>query len=193
VQELIVRRIGTTDMVLAVAPTVPGLTHTAGQAYTVRFEVTGANPTQLRMKVWPAGTAEPGAWRLTANDSTAAMQAAGVVGINTYLSGSASNAPVVTSIDNLSVIDPTVPATAPPTARFAIGTALLSATFDASISVDDGTITGWAWNFGDGANSTTGPLVNHVYAAPGTYPVSLTVTDNQGLTNQLVLNVTVNS
>jgi PKD repeat protein len=193
VQALLVRRIGTTETNLAVAATVPGLTHVAGQTYTVRFEVTGVNPTQLRMKVWLAGTAEPGAWLLSATDSTAAMQAAGSVGINTYLSGSATNAPVVTSIDNLTVVDPTVGAAAPPTARFAVETALLSAELDATIAVDDGTITAWAWNFGDGATSPVGPVANHVYAAPGTYAVSLTVTDNQGLTNQLTLNVTVNA
>ena len=150
VQALLVRRIGTTDTNLAVAATVPGLTHIAGQTYTVRFEVTGVSPTQLRMKVWPAGTAEPGSWLLSATDATAAMQAAGSVGINTYLSGSATNAPVVTSIDHLTVVDPTVGATTPPTARFAVETALLNAELDATISVDDGTITAWAWNFGDG-------------------------------------------
>ena len=193
IQALVVRRVGSIDTNLAVASPVPGLTHTPGQAYTVRFEATGTNPTQLRMKVWVTGTAEPGAWLLTATDTTAAMQVAGTVGINTYLSGSATNAPIVTTIDNLRVVDPTVPVSVPPTARFVIDTAGLSAEFDASIAVDDGTITGWAWNFGDGATSTTGPVVTHVYAAPGTYVVTLTATDNQGLTNQLALNATVSN
>jgi PKD repeat protein len=165
----------------------------AGQFHRVRFEVTGTNPTQLRMKVWAVGSPEPAAWLLTATDSTAVVQAAGSPGFNTYLSGSATNSPVVTSIDNLTVIDPTLGTTTPPTARFAIGTTLLTATLDGSISVDDGTITAWAWNFGDGTPTGTGSLVNHVYATPGTKVVTLTVTDNQGLTNQLSLNVTVNA
>ena len=193
IQALLVRRIGTIDTNLAVAPTVPGLTHVAGQFYRVRFEVTGTNPTQLRMKVWAMGSPEPAAWLLTASDSTVAVQAAGSPGINTYLSGSATNAPVVTSIDNLIVIDPTIGTSTPPTARFAVRTTLLTATLDGSISVDDGTIAAWSWNFGDGTPSGTGSLVNHVYATPGTKVVTLTVTDNQGLTNQLTLNVTVNA
>jgi PKD repeat protein len=55
--------------------------------------------------------------------------------------------------------------------------------FNGSRSYDrDGTIISWHWSFGDGtsANSTT---VTHVYTAEGTYPVSLTVTDDDGATD----------
>src|SRR5262250_1346777 len=41
----------------------------------------------------------------------------------------------------------------------------------------DGTIASYAWTFGDGA-SGAGVTASHTYAAGGTYPVSLTVTDN---------------
>ncbi|MCG8456095.1 MAG: Ig-like domain-containing protein, partial [Holophagales bacterium] len=43
----------------------------------------------------------------------------------------------------------------------------------------DGTIVGWSWDFGDGSTSTERHPV-HTYAAPGTYEVSLTVTDDHG-------------
>ena len=52
--------------------------------------------------------------------------------------------------------------------------------FDASNSYDpDGSITHYAWNFGDG-NITTAPdpLINHTYIVDGTYTVELVVTDN---------------
>src|SRR5258708_210252 len=53
---------------------------------------------------------------------------------------------------------------------------------DADPSADvDGTISNYAWDFGDGT-SGTGVLTSHPFAAPGTYPVRLTVTDNGGLT-----------
>ena len=52
--------------------------------------------------------------------------------------------------------------------------------FDASSSYDpDGSITQYAWNFGDGSvTTTTNPLINHTYLADGTYTVELVVTDN---------------
>jgi PKD repeat protein len=72
------------------------------------------------------------------------------------------------------------PPNVPPTAAFTSSINNLAADFDASGSTDsDGTITGYAWNFGDGATGT-GVKPSHTYAAAGTYPVSLTVTDNRG-------------
>jgi PKD repeat protein len=54
--------------------------------------------------------------------------------------------------------------------------------FDASGSQDaDGTLS-YSWQFGDGA-SRSGPLQNHTYATPGTYTVTLTVTDPGGQTS----------
>ena len=50
--------------------------------------------------------------------------------------------------------------------------------FDASASFDpDGNIANYLWDFGDGENGTSiSPI--HTYAAPGTYTVTLEVTDN---------------
>jgi len=43
----------------------------------------------------------------------------------------------------------------------------------------DGEIVSWAWEFGDGASSTQ-PSPTHRYPAPGTYTVSLVLTDDDG-------------
>jgi hypothetical protein len=73
-----------------------------GSGLDVRMQVTGASPTTVRLKVWPSGTPEPAGWQRTATDSTAALQAPGAVGLTTYLSSSARNAPLVLRMDNLS-------------------------------------------------------------------------------------------
>lgn len=56
-------------------------------------------------------------------------------------------------------------------------------TFDGSKSSDsDGNITKWFWVFGDNTNGT-GKTISHSYPKAGTYPVTLTVTDNKEATN----------
>jgi 6-phosphogluconolactonase (cycloisomerase 2 family) len=43
------------------------------------------------------------------------------------------------------------------------------------------------WTFGDGASASNGgPTPSHVYAKPGTYTVTLTVTDDAGCSTQLI-------
>ena len=60
------------------------------------------------------------------------------------------------------------------------GLAAQPLTFDGGGSHDpDGTITTFAWDFGDGTQGS-GATVNHAYAAPGAYTVVLTVTDDRG-------------
>ena len=55
--------------------------------------------------------------------------------------------------------------------------------FDASESYDsDGTIVTYSWDFGDGT-MTTGVTADHAYSEDGIYTVTLTVTDNDGLTD----------
>ena len=65
--------------------------------------------------------------------------------------------------------------------------------FDATESYDpDGEIVSYLWNFGDGSVlETTGSVTIHTFEKPGTYNVTLTVTDNSGLTNTMTLPVEV--
>jgi gliding motility-associated-like protein len=55
-----------------------------------------------------------------------------------------------------------------------------------------GSIASWAWNFGDGATSTS-QNPSHTYAANGTYTVTLTITDQSGCTNTYSHPVTINA
>lgn len=48
-------------------------------------------------------------------------------------------------------------------------------------STDDGTVSTWAWDFGDDNTSAVQAPEAHIYAANGTYTVTLTVTDEYGV------------
>ena len=65
-------------------------------------------------------------------------------------------------------------------------------TFDGSGSTDDGEIVRYDWSFGDGAFAMdAGPTPTHTYAAEGIYPVTLTVTDNDGNTSATQTTATI--
>ena len=63
----------------------------------------------------------------------------------------------------------------------------VSSFFDASGSMN-GPITSWNWNFGDGTTDTIQNPV-HIYNLPGTFPVTLIVTDSLGCKDTLSQNV----
>ncbi len=81
---------------------------------------------------------------------------------------------------------------AAPTAGFTFSTSDLTADFSDTSSDSDGSIAGWSWNFGDGASSSA-QNPRHLYAAGGTYKVTLKVTDNDGATDTTSHSVTVNA
>jgi hypothetical protein len=68
----------------------------------VRFQVQGTPTTTLRVRVWPAGTAEPSAWTYTRTDATAANQVAGALSLKSYAPSTGNN-PVTVSYDDLAV------------------------------------------------------------------------------------------
>lgn len=79
---------------------------------------------------------------------------------------------------------------APPAADFSAsanpvtGTDMFS---DASHASSGASIAAWSWNFGDpasgGSNTSTDANPTHHYGTPGSYTVTLTVTDSNGLTS----------
>jgi len=76
----------------------------------------------------------------------------------------------------------------PPTANFTYTTSGLTATFTDTSTDTDGSIASWSWTFGDGGTSMV-QNPSHTFESAGTYPVSLTVTDNEsgvGTTSQSV-------
>lgn len=94
------RVVGSTETTLQTV-TVAGLSVAAGDRVNVKVQAFGTSPTTIRAKVWAVGATEPTAWTASVTDSTSGLQTAGWIGFKAYLSGSATNAPVVASFDDL--------------------------------------------------------------------------------------------
>ncbi len=78
----------------------------------------------------------------------------------------------------------TGPSNAAPVAKFSHSCTLLDCTFTNASTDADGTVASYNWTFGETGSSTntsTDPSPSHTYAAPNTYHVTLTVTDDKGL------------
>jgi PKD repeat protein len=79
----------------------------------------------------------------------------------------------------------------PPTAKISYGCSGLTCGFDGTGSSDpDGTIASYAWDFGDGTQSTQA-TPTHPYGSAGTYHVTLVVTDDDGATGSTAADVVV--
>jgi PKD repeat protein len=178
---------------------VPGLVYAPGDVWRLQLEATGSGTTALAAKLWKVGEAEPVDWQLTANDTTAALQGPAGVGLLSLLSGAGgTGSPVFAHYDDLSAVDPSgveppPPGNQPPVAAFSWDADGLSVLFDGSGSSDpDGSVVAWAWDFGDGSVGS-GVTAQHSYAAPGSYMVTLTVTDGEGATGQVQQQVAVSA
>lgn len=87
------------------------------------------------------------------------------------------------------------PSNSAPTANFAAPTCtLLDCTFTDASTDSDGTIASRAWTFENGTPATSTEATQAVaFAAAGTHTVTLTVTDDEGATDDFSLEVTVST
>jgi gliding motility-associated-like protein len=73
------------------------------------------------------------------------------------------------------------------------GCAPVCVNFNDLSTISSGSISGWAWNFGDGTSTSQNPT--HCYSTPGVYTVSLVATSAVGCSSTLTIPnmITVNS
>jgi len=110
-------------------------------------------------------------------DSTTYLDPTSDAGVNRYRVA-AINASGTSAFSNVAEItllgaeEPVASFTATPTS----GSAPLPVTFDgrSSTAFGGGPVDSFTWSFGDGSSST-GPVLSHTFAAPGSYTVILTV------------------
>ncbi len=85
---------------------------------------------------------------------------------------------------------PTTPLAAAISTGNLTGAAPLTVEFNGSAST--GSITGYLWDFGDGTTAATA-TASHVFTAPGSYVVKLTVTDAASATSEATVTVTASA
>lgn len=82
------------------------------------------------------------------------------------------------------------PVNAPPQADFSFSCSDLSCSFTDQSHDNDGTVTAWSWDFGTG-DSSTESNPTYAFTAQGTYPVTLSVTDDDGAVGTATRDVSV--
>lgn len=102
---------------------------------------------------------------------------------------------VITNFNNCQdTIVKAVTVNMPPVVDFGHGPVCLNTPaefFADSIAINVNAVTDWLWDFADGVTTTTRNTI-HPFTSPGTYLVSLTITDTAGCTNTIVHPVIVN-
>ena len=69
------------------------MTHTANTFIRFRAQVTGTNPTTLRIRAWADAAVEPTTWNYTQTNSNASLQGTGSLGLRTYVASAHHQCP----------------------------------------------------------------------------------------------------
>jgi PKD repeat protein len=179
--------------VLRPSPASQSVVQGASTSFAVATPVMSPNPSiALAITGLPAGAAaafSPGTITGGAS-STLVVTTAATTPAGTYpltITGASGTVTRTTSVA-LTV----TPRDLPPHAVIQFSCTGRRCNFDGTHSFDgEGPITAYRWGFGDGGLQITLPTTSHLYLAPGTYNVTLGVTDTAGQTNTATQQVTV--
>ncbi len=92
--------VGGVESPLGAEVRVPGVQHSPGGLIRLRTQVSGIDPTTIRMRAWADGTSEPSGWQYSTTDTAAALQRPGAIGLRAYLSSGFTNGPVLFTWDD---------------------------------------------------------------------------------------------
>ena len=82
---------------------IKGWRYRAGQQIRVRAQAIKQDPTQLRLKAWPAGSSEPAGWQLVRNDVANDVGGLGRVGLRAMITRNAATTSARVRFDELRV------------------------------------------------------------------------------------------
>jgi len=149
--------------------------------------LSGSTPVNVSLSGFtPSGTAQ--VYRLTSSNAITHLSDISFAGSTVAFSAPAQSITLlVLPKSGVTNQPPVAVAGATPTS----GYAPLAVAFNSTGSNDpDGSITSYSWAFGDGGTGT-GATTSHTYQNIGNYTAVLTVTDNQGATNNASVGITV--
>ncbi|NAZ16803.1 PKD domain-containing protein [Glutamicibacter soli] len=153
---------------------------------TCSFTGSGSNDPDgdIASYAWQFGDGESGTGEVAEHNYAAA---------GTYTATlTVSDADGATATDEVTV-EVTEPPNAAPEAAITTTCDQLACSFDSVTSSDsDGEIVSWAWTSSDGGSSSDA-IFEHEFAAAGTYQVTLTVTDDDGETDSVEVDVEVST
>jgi PKD repeat protein len=169
-----------------------GATRTSDGAMTVMVinKIAGSTPVTLSLANFTAGAAAQ-VWQLTSANAINRLADVAVTGTSLALTVPSQ------SITLVVIAGSSGPANQPPVAAASAtptsGTTPLAVSFSSAGSNDpDGTITSYAWTFGDGGTGS-GASPSHTYTTAGTFTATLKVTDNAGATATKSLTITASA
>ncbi len=144
---------------------------------------------------WDFGDGSTGSGiKTTHTYQTAGMLTAKLTVTDSYDAAGTTSLPIMVTLPSIDPNEPTSPVAVISTASsrgIVVLTPCSLGGNQSQPSRQDGTITTYRWDFGDGSTGS-GPMVGHSYQTIGSYTVLLTVTDNLGktATSTIVVKVT---